>query len=343
MTGPLRRILRRRAAPPPLVADGPLPEAAQDATPLPAGVDPEVALPHRPSFRDRGRMRRRLRYLRRARELGFRDLGGLVFDLRRFGRRREDLVEAKVRALYAVDRELRALETALNARVPIHELREPGVTSCPHCGALHGSDARFCPSCGTPQRGPRAVAEVGEGLTPLGLAAPPAGADGPAAATGRGGLLAPGPAATPPGGSDPARTPAPAPWPDADAPRLGDEGLPWSEAEARRAAEEGLPGAAPAPEPPRDRLLPLEASSGPDPAQTGSHSLFEDPAAIEALDATFLGASGVHLEDEEPPARTDEPAPFPEDPPDDGASGRDAGAVANGDPRAAHRPDEHGR
>jgi ribosomal protein L32 len=334
MTGPLRRILRRRAAPPPLVADAPLPDAGEDAAPLPAGVDPEVALPARPSFRDRGRMRRRLRYLRRARELGFRDLGGLVFDLRRFGRRREDLVEAKVRALYAVDRELRALETALNARIPIHELREPGVTSCPHCGALHASDARFCPSCGTPQRGPRAVAEVGEDLTPLGLAAPRP--DGGAAA-GREALLTPGP------GADPARTSpprtdtgarpatgparvvgpadAPAPWADAE-PRPGaDGGLPWSEAEARRAAEEGLPGAGGSEDGPDDRLGRGEA------APQGSRSLFEDPAA---LDATFLGGPGVHAAPDEPPARPDEPAPFPEDPPD---GGRDAGAVTGGDRR----------
>ena len=29
------------------------------------------------------------------------------------------------------------------------ELHEPGVSACEHCGALHGSEARFCPSCGT--------------------------------------------------------------------------------------------------------------------------------------------------------------------------------------------------
>jgi hypothetical protein len=109
-------------------------------------------------------MRRRLRYLRRARELGFRDLGGLVFDLRRFERDRPDLVEAKVHALHEVDRELRALEVALDDRREIHELREPGIASCPRCGALHGSEARFCPSCGLALRGPQPMAEVSEGL-----------------------------------------------------------------------------------------------------------------------------------------------------------------------------------
>jgi hypothetical protein len=155
MTGLIQRFRRRRAARP----------AHQDTQPtLPAGVDPqEAAAPAAPSFRDRGRLRRRLRYLRRVRELGFRDLGGLVFDLHRFGRPGEQLVQGKLNALAAVDRELRALETALNDRRPITELREPGIASCPRCGALHGSDARFCPACGVPFSGPRPLGEVGEG------------------------------------------------------------------------------------------------------------------------------------------------------------------------------------
>ena len=171
MTRVLQRILRRRGA----TSDEPQlqgPDSepgAQDATPLPEASQPvEAPTPAEPepdpSFRSRGRMRRRLRYLRRARELGFRDLGGLVFDLRRFERDRPDLVEAKVHALFEVDRELRALERALDDRREIHELREPGIASCPRCGALHGSEARYCPSCGLALRGPQPVAEVSEAL-----------------------------------------------------------------------------------------------------------------------------------------------------------------------------------
>src|SRR4051794_23965355 len=81
-----------------------------EPTPI-AGTDP--AVPSQSTFRDRGRLRRRLRYLRRVRELGFRDLGGLVFDQHRFERPNEDLVRAKLAALGAVDTELRALETLL--------------------------------------------------------------------------------------------------------------------------------------------------------------------------------------------------------------------------------------
>src|SRR3954467_15050143 len=111
----------------------------EGSTTLIAGVDPVAATtPLKPSFRDRGRLRRRLRYLRRVRELGFRDLGGLVFDQHRFNRPNEELVRAKVAALAAVDGELRTLEEALNERLPITELREPGITACPRCGTLHG-------------------------------------------------------------------------------------------------------------------------------------------------------------------------------------------------------------
>lgn len=114
---------------------------------VPAGAELE---PSGPSFRDRGKLRRRLRYLRRVRELGFRDLGGLVFDLDRFGRERPDLVRAKLDALGAIDRELRGLETALGDERPVEELQEPGIAACAHCGTIHGSDARFCPGCGRP-------------------------------------------------------------------------------------------------------------------------------------------------------------------------------------------------
>jgi hypothetical protein len=175
------------STPTPPAADQPAPGAVdastaaptseqQAAAEVPAGQEP---VPARPSFRQRGRLRRRLRYLRRIRELGFRDLGGLIFDQHRFSQANEALVHGKLSALAAVDGELRALEHALDDRRPLTELREPGVSVCSRCGALHGSDARFCPSCGTPVRGPLAIAEVGEAVS-LPAAEPHAG--GPTAA-----------------------------------------------------------------------------------------------------------------------------------------------------------------
>jgi hypothetical protein len=132
---------------------------------VPAGAEPaDPAAPPKPSFRNRGRLRRRLRFLRRVRELGFRDLGGLVFDQHKFNHPNEELVRGKVAALAAVDGEMRALEEALGETRDITELREPGITACPRCGTLHGSDARFCPSCGLALTGARAIAaDVGEG------------------------------------------------------------------------------------------------------------------------------------------------------------------------------------
>jgi hypothetical protein len=179
----LPRLPRRRASRP-QASPAPVAEAqAAEAQPAgPAGAEPPDPAAPRPTFRNRARLRRRLRFLRRVRELGFRDLGGLVFDQHRFGRPDEALVRGKVAALTAVDVELRALERALRDRRDITELREPGLSACPRCGTLHGSDARFCPSCGLALRGSRTIAaDVGEGEH---AAAPPADRpeDEPAAA-----------------------------------------------------------------------------------------------------------------------------------------------------------------
>jgi hypothetical protein len=201
MTGLMQRIFRRRASGAPRPprsglfrgrrsgADRPAWGKNADAAPpppQPADGQGQAQLleqpPGRASFRDRGLLRRRLRFLRRARELAYRDIGGLIFDMRRFGRNRQDLLDAKLGALGAVDQELRALERALDDRRPIHELREPGISSCPRCGALHDSEANYCPHCGLQLGGPRAMGEVGGAIAaPPQAPPPPAGA--PAQAT----------------------------------------------------------------------------------------------------------------------------------------------------------------
>jgi hypothetical protein len=103
-----------------------------------------------PGFGARGRVRRRARFLRRARELAYRDLGGLVFNLHRFGQRNDGLVLAKLSTLSHIDSELRALEAALAERQPVTVLREAGITACPRCAAIHSSEDHFCPNCGLP-------------------------------------------------------------------------------------------------------------------------------------------------------------------------------------------------
>jgi ribosomal protein L32 len=206
MTGLMQRIFRRSASGPQPRRRIGLSRRRSGADGLPSGkqasaVPPQVsaaaaaqtqthmvdAPAPTASFRDRGKLRRRLRFLRRARELAYRDIGGLIFDMRRFGRNRQDLLDAKLGALGAVDHELRVLEHALGDRRSIHELREPGISSCPRCGALHDSEANFCPHCGLQLGGPRAMGEVGgaiaappqappapEGASAQATAAPPA-------------------------------------------------------------------------------------------------------------------------------------------------------------------------
>ncbi|MDP2710425.1 MAG: zinc ribbon domain-containing protein [Solirubrobacteraceae bacterium] len=166
------------------------------------------------SFRDRGKLRRRLRFLRRTRELAFRDIGGLMFDMRRFGRERPDLVEAKIGALAAVDQELRSLERILDDRRSLHELHEPGITSCARCGALHASESNFCPNCGLQISGPRAMGEVGGAI-----AAPPQPPPAPSAPAAIGPPQpAPEAAASAPPPPEPAASAPPAPEPAASTP-----------------------------------------------------------------------------------------------------------------------------
>jgi hypothetical protein len=124
------------------------PERAEPAErPEPAEPAPAIAA----GFLGRGRIRRRARYLRRLRELQLRDLGGFLVELRRHGRERPDLVQAKLDGALRTDTELRALERALNDDAGPSELLPVGIGGgCEQCGAIHGSADRFCASCGAP-------------------------------------------------------------------------------------------------------------------------------------------------------------------------------------------------
>jgi hypothetical protein len=155
MSGLLSRIVPRRAAPQALSL--PDPAAAEGEARPPAGVDPSEPRRRAPGARERSAMRRRLRHLERAREVHLRDLGGLAFDIHRFGARAEpaararhaELVRGKVAELEGLDRELRGLREALELGTGVRELREAGIGgACTRCGALHGSEARYCSACG---------------------------------------------------------------------------------------------------------------------------------------------------------------------------------------------------
>jgi hypothetical protein len=125
----------------------------QPSSDLPAGVDPG-RLAAVPSSARRGQLRRRLRYLRAVREVLLRDIGGFYYE----AQRAEDgvephraLLDAKAGRLARLDEEVRDLESRLGETRGTTLLREPGLGgTCPHCGELHASDARFCSRCGTP-------------------------------------------------------------------------------------------------------------------------------------------------------------------------------------------------
>lgn len=183
MSGPISRIVRRSA-----VRQADPVDAEATVEQPPAGSDPVEDVRRGPGARERGALRRRLRYLRRLRELQLRDLGGLVFDVHRFGEGADDaararhgeLVRDKVADLTVVDRELRALERTLGERGGVQELREAGIGgTCEQCGALHASDARFCSSCGAPVAAGREPeprdAEAESARTRPGTTAQPAG------------------------------------------------------------------------------------------------------------------------------------------------------------------------
>jgi rubrerythrin len=153
-----------------------------DGSPSPSEIDQRA-----PGFRERGRMRRRMRFLRKARELAYRDLGGLAFEMHRLGQRHDELVAAKLEMLNRFDGELRTLEAALRERRPITVLREAGVAACPRCAAIHGSADSFCPACGTPM-GPHADRPIAATPAPppppaAPLTPPPPAAPAPAPAS----------------------------------------------------------------------------------------------------------------------------------------------------------------
>jgi hypothetical protein len=241
-----------------------------------AGAQAAPPVPVSPGFRDRGKLRRRLRYLRRVRELGYRDLGGLTFDLHRFGRDGAPLVQEKLAALGAVDAELRAVERALGEERAFVDLREAGIAACPRCAALHGSEARFCPSCGIALVGPMAgvvsASAVGVAAEPP---VPPAPLWGPAGPPAEAGAAAPAPGAPAAAAVFPGPvSPVPAEQPTQSIP-AGAESPPV----APRAAPASASGAPAAPAPAARAEMP-DGASVPEAGHPGEAAGAAEPAAV---------------------------------------------------------------
>jgi hypothetical protein len=138
--------------------------------PLEAGAQPQRRpLPHA------AQLRRERRSLLRTREERVRDLGGIVLEMYRRDRFREDLVYERAAELMSLDErldEIDALLAATTATRAVPSVRcacgapvlwrshfcgncgrpvgEAAVISCLSCGHALPADAKFCASCGAP-------------------------------------------------------------------------------------------------------------------------------------------------------------------------------------------------
>ena len=133
-----------------------VPPPTEPVADLPAGLDPDELGAAPGTSARRGKLRRRAAFLRAARELLLRDLGGFVYELHRTAHDIEHeahrrLRETKLARLERVDAELHELEMRLDDVRRQVLVREPGVGGeCPHCGELFGSAAHYCSHCGNP-------------------------------------------------------------------------------------------------------------------------------------------------------------------------------------------------
>jgi hypothetical protein len=143
-----------------------------DAAPQAAAADTPAPRPGR--VPPPGTLRRERRALVRAREERIRDLGGLMLEMYRRDRFRQDLLVEQCLEVITIEERLREidslLEAAMTARrqglgircecgAPIlwgshfcancgRPVGEEPIVSCPNCGNALAADARFCPHCG---------------------------------------------------------------------------------------------------------------------------------------------------------------------------------------------------
>jgi hypothetical protein len=154
---------------------------AEPSADLPPGLDPDELAAVPTTSARRGRLRRRVAFLRAARELLLRDLGGFVYEIHRTAGDHEHEAHRRLRAtklerLTRVDAELHELELLLDDVRRNVVVSEPGVGGeCPECGELFGSAAHYCSHCGLPltESARRAFSRI--------VAAQPAAAEAPAA------------------------------------------------------------------------------------------------------------------------------------------------------------------
>ncbi|MFL5894458.1 MAG: zinc-ribbon domain-containing protein [Thermoleophilaceae bacterium] len=138
-------------------------DRAARGTDVPAGIDRDGDGTGATGSRERGRMRRRLRELRRLREAQLLELGALVLEAHRHDRDDSPVIKRKAADAAALDLEARTLADALATDGGLDTVVTAGVAGpCPTCGTLVSTSARFCSTCGTaldrrPDAAPAAV------------------------------------------------------------------------------------------------------------------------------------------------------------------------------------------
>ena len=250
---------------------------------VPAGLEPAGPAP---VTGRRSSLRRRLRYLRRARELMLRDLGGMLYEVHRTGggdvAAHASVIGGKVERLASLDAEATAIAAALAAPRSEEVVFQPGVGGiCQFCGELYGSAARFCSNCGSPTGSAvRATAAFAEPRHVPPMPKPPAAPPREAQPTR---MLGPEPAAAKP--LEPAKPlddPAAKP---ADEPAATGAAKPADDAAAKDAAP-----AVDATEQPTEETVAPEQTAAP-----------EQPAPEREGRNPFAGLSNGRPEDEAPP------------------------------------------
>ncbi len=125
-------------------------ERAASGSAVPAGTEPAPERSQAGS-RERGKARRRLRQLRRMREALLLELGALVFEMERRGRRDAGMLQVRVDRLRAIEEEASAHSAVLGDDRRMEELVAAGVAGeCGNCGTLMSVADNFCPNCATP-------------------------------------------------------------------------------------------------------------------------------------------------------------------------------------------------
>lgn len=178
-------------------------QAPAEATPAlpPPAADPRP--PRRPPYHP-GVLRRERRALVRAREERIRDIGGLILEMFRRDRFREDLMREQAEEVFGMESRIQEIDSVLvTTRQQIQTARcECGaplvfgsrfcancgrptgeaVVSCQNCRHPLPADARFCGKCGATAPSPT-EREPQQGA-PADSAPPPSGAEQPAAESG---------------------------------------------------------------------------------------------------------------------------------------------------------------